>query len=287
MPANASPTVRARTLGRELRKARETAGWSLDQAAQALGVNKATISRVELGRTGVRQRDVRALLMDYGVTDEQSIEALVMLSRHGRTQGWWRKHGEVTEAYGDYLGLEQQSHEIRTFEAFYIPGLLQTSDYSRAVLAASVLATTDERATELTRVREERQRLLFAKTSTVTLSCVMSEAAIRTPVGGSAVMHEQLGRLLELHERPQIKIQVLPFERGAHAGMTGAFVIFSFPAIEEVDIVYTENLPGAVFFEQQEDARKYRRAFESLSADALSPKESIEIIADAMRGMAN
>jgi transcriptional regulator with XRE-family HTH domain len=284
MTVAATPTIRARLLGGELRKARETAGFTLDDAARFLGVNKATMSRIELGRSGVRQRDVRQLLDEYGVTTERTIETLVRLSKHGRQQGWWKRHGEVVDAeYGDVLGLETQAKQIRTYEHSLIPGLLQTSAYSDAVLGASVVDRTPQQIEGLTSVRRERQVILTRDKDPIVFSAVIAESAIRMRVGGPIVMAEQLEKLLAMGSRHGVSIQVAPHEIGAHAAIASSFVIYSFDALPDIDIVYSELLPSAVYHEQAHDTALYRRAFESVSADALSPRKSAELIESVMK----
>lgn len=280
MAAEQVPTVRRRRLGSELRKLREEAGRSLEDAAGVLECHRSRISRIELGYLGVRARDVRDLLNDYGVSNEDLRARLTELARHGSKRGWWDAYGQIiAPAYANYLELEADTDYIRAFESILIPGLLQTEDYSRAVIRANPALVRDDDVDTLMRVKIERQTILTRQDGPVRFWAIIGEAALRTPIGGTEVMRAQLDHLVEVVERPNVTLQVLPYDVGAHAGLSGPFVIFSFAVPNDAGVVFLENLSSSLYLETHDEVAGYTLVFDALRSSALNPADSLDYIA--------
>ncbi|MFF9214992.1 helix-turn-helix domain-containing protein [Streptomyces viridosporus] len=281
------PAVRRRKLGAELRTLRASAGLTSGEAARLVGWHQSKVSRIETGTSGVKPADVRSLLDAYGVTDPQLRELLLMLSGSGDGDGrhhWWHAYrGVLPPTYRDFISLESQASAMRTLETTVIPGLLQTPEYARAVTQAALEGASEERLDALVEVRLARQDVLRADPP-LELSAVLDEAVLRREVGGPGVMTRQLARLVEAARLPQVRLQVLPFSAGAHIGVTGPFVIFSFLRTSDLDVVVLDHLTSSLHLERKEDLRAYSEAFNALSTHALSPEDSLDFIAGTAAG---
>jgi transcriptional regulator with XRE-family HTH domain len=265
-----SPTVRRRRLGAELRQRRERAGLSLEVVAERLECSQSKISRIETGHTSVTVRDVRDMLTIYEATDAE-IEELSDLARDARQKAWWHPFTQVLSSA--YVGLEAEAQRVRTYEQLVVPGLLQTEAYARAMM----LTLPKRRAEEVSdriRVRMQRQSLLDREDDFF-LWVVLDEAAVSRPVGGHEVMREQLHRLVEAAERPNVKIQLLPFELGAHAGMDGTFAILDFQESRDRSIVFAENATGGLFIDKFDEVQRYLRLFDIIHTAALGPEHTV------------
>lgn len=277
------PAVRRRKLGAELRALRASAALTSGEAARLVGWHQSKVSRIETGASGVKPADVRLLLDAYGVTDSDLRELLLVLAGSDEGGGgrhhWWHAYrGVLPPTYRDFISLESQASEMRTLETSVVPGLLQTPEYARAVTRAAVDGLDDERLDALVEVRLARQDVLRAERP-LELSAVLDEAVLRREVGGPEVMTRQLHRLLEAARLPQVCLQVLPFTAGAHVGITGPFVIFSFSSTSDLDVVVLDHLTSSLYLERKEDLEAYTEAFNTLQGHALSPEESSDYIA--------
>ncbi|MFI9248975.1 helix-turn-helix domain-containing protein [Streptomyces sp. NPDC053069] len=276
------PAVRRRKLGAELRTLRTGAGLTSGEAARLVGWHQSKVSRIETGASGVKPADVRLLLDAYGVEDGQLRELLLMLAGSegtGDRHGWWHAYrGVLPPTYRDFISLESQARAMRTLETTVVPGLLQTPEYARAVTRAAVKGLDDERLDALVEVRLARQDVLRADPP-LKLCAVLDEAVLRRQVGGPEVMNRQLARLMEAARLPQVRLQVLPFGAGAHVGLTGPFVIFSFPSTSDLDVVVLDQLTSSLYLERKEDLMAYSEAFDTLRMHALSPEDTLEYIA--------
>jgi transcriptional regulator with XRE-family HTH domain len=270
-----SPTIRRRRLGAELRRRREAAGVTIETVAERLECSASKISRIETGHTSATPRDVRDMLGIYGVSVDES-EELVQIAREARQKGWWHPYSTVLT--GAYVGLEQAANSVRAYEQQVVPGLLQTEEYAKAMIRAARPDITADEVERRVRVRLNRQSLL-TQDDPIDLWVVLDEAVLSRPVGGDAVMRAQLSRLVEAAELPNVTLQVLPFEAGAHAGMDGTFAILDFPEAGDPDVVYAENATGGLFLEKSEELRKYVFIFDHIRAAALRPEESVAVIA--------
>lgn len=279
MAGEQNPTVRRRRLGSELRKLREAAGRSLEDAAEVLECSRSKISRIELGYLGIRTRDVRDLLNDYEVEDEALRTHLMALAKDGNKRGWWEAYGHiVTPPYANFLQLEADADYIRSFESILIPGLLQTEAYSRAVIRANPALVRDEEVDTLMRIKAERQRLLTHVEKPVRFWAIIGEAALRTPIGGPKVMRGQLEYLAETVEQSNVTLQVLPYAAGAHAGLSGPFVLFSYNVPNDTGIVFLENLTSSLYLETPDEVANYTLVFDALRSSALNPADSLDFV---------
>ncbi|AJE39541.1 helix-turn-helix domain-containing protein [Streptomyces nodosus] len=280
------PAVRRRRLGAELRALRARAGLTSGQAAVLVGWHQSKVSRIETGASGVKPADVGLLLDAYEVQDSELRDLLLVLAGSedgGGRQNWWHAYrGVLPPAYRDFISLESQASGIRTVETSVVPGLLQTPAYARAVTRAAVGTLEDAALDTLVEVRLARQDVLRADPP-LRLNAVLDEAVLRREVGGPEVMAHQLRRILEAARLPQVRLQVLPFSAGAHIGLTGPFVIFSFPSRSDLDVVVLDHLTSSLYLERKEDLWAYIEAFSALQVHALSPEDSFDYIA-AMTG---
>ncbi|MFJ9819051.1 helix-turn-helix domain-containing protein [Streptomyces sp. NPDC101151] len=276
------PAVRRRKLGAELRALRTGAGLTSGEAARLVGWHQSKVSRIETGASGVKPADVRLLLDAYGVRNGQLRELLLMLAGSeeagGRSRWWHAYRGILPSTYRDFISLESQASGMRTLETTVVPGLLQTPEYARAVTRAALEGVDEERLDALVEVRLARQDVLRSDPP-LELSAVLDEAVLRREIGGPEVMTRQLERLVEAGRLPQVRLQVLPFAAGAHVGLTGPFVIFSFPSTSDLDVVVLDQLTSSLYLERKEDLKAYLEAFNTLRIHALSPEDSLDYIA--------
>ncbi|MFD5121495.1 helix-turn-helix domain-containing protein [Streptomyces sp. NPDC058385] len=275
------PAVRRRRLGAELRALRARAGLTSGETARLVGWHQSKVSRIETGRSGVKASDVRLLLDAFEVADPGLRDLLVALAGSGGDDGrhWWHAYRELLPpAYRDFISLESQACRVRTVETSVVPGLLQTPDYARAVTRAALGGLPDGQVDALVEVRIARQDVLRSA-SPLRLSAVLDEAVLRRSVGGPRVMAEQLSHLVAVAKLPHVRLQVLPFAAGEHVGLTGPFVVFSFPNTSDLDVVVLDHLTSSLYLERKEDLKAYTDAFDTLRIHALSPGDSLEFIA--------
>lgn len=275
--ANASPTLRRKRLGLILRDFRERTGMTGEQVAHQTEVDRTTISRIELGRSGIRPKFLRELLDLYGVTDEKMRQELITLAREGKQRGWWSPYTSViSDQYATYIGFEAEVASLRTFDALTINGLLQTEDYARAVFKAAVPPPEPSTVEQRLTLRLTRQQIL-SKEDPAQLWAIFDEAPLRRRVGSAKVMRDQLGHLLAMAELPNVTIQVRDFNSGTFAGMIGSFAIMTFGWPTDPEIVFVESAAGDVYAEGDQ-AQPYTTRFDHLRAAALSPDRSCELI---------
>ena len=270
------PTVLRIGLGGALRRKREAAGVTRERAGEAIRASPAKISRLELGRVGFKERDVADLLTAYGVQDPAERAEFLDLARQANTPGWWHRYSDLLPSWFEtYLGLEQAAAVIRNYELQFVPGLLQTRDYARAV---TMLGHSDpvevERRVEL---RMQRQELLIGPTPP-TLWAVVDEAALRRSLLGPAQSREQINHLIEMNELPQISLQVAPFSYGGHAAAGGPFAILRFAEPDLPDIVYLEQLTSALYLDKRADVEHYAAVMDRLCAQVEPPDRTTKIL---------
>jgi transcriptional regulator with XRE-family HTH domain len=269
------PTVLRILLGGQLRKLREAAGITPDRAGYEIRASRSKISRVEHGRVSFKERDVADLLTLYGVTDTAERRRMLNLAQHANSQGWWSRYDDVMpDWFETYVGLEQATSLIRTYELQFVPGLFQTEDYARAVTALGHRSAPTEEIERRVSLRLQRQQILTRPDATPRVWAVIDESALRRPLGGRDVMRAQLAHLIELTELPQVTLQIMPFDRGGHSAAGGSFSILRFAEPELPDIVYIEQLTGALYLDRLDEADHYREVMNSLSAEAETPIES-------------
>lgn len=272
------PTALRILLGSQLRRLREAKGITREEAGHLIRGSESKISRMELGRVGFKERDVADLLTSYGVVDGQARAAVLDLVTRANEPGWWHRFNDVLPAWFQaYVGLEEAAARIRTYEVQFVPGLLQTKEYARAVVTAGSAGIGAEEIARRVDLRLERQRILDRPDGPF-FWAVIDEAALRRPIGGAEVMRAQLEHLADLMRQPNITIQVMPFSFGGHSAEGGAFSILRFPDRELPDVVYVEHLAGALYLDKREDVDKYTEVMERLCAVSTTPDETIELL---------
>ncbi len=280
-------SVPQRQVGRNLRALREAAGITLRAAAKRIDKSEVTIWRMETGQTPMKAPDVEVLCGFYGAPPEL-IEALVALARESRTAGWWQS-GSVPGYTSGYAGMEQSADHISTYEDSLVPGLFQTADYSAAVMRSHRPDLSSEEVDERVAFRQKRQLILTRQLPPFTFSAVLSEAAIRMPMGGPDVMATQLAHIVYVSRLPRVSVRLVPLGVGPHPGLyTGNFVILRFPAtpggaIHEPTTVYGENFSGGWYFDKPEEVRQHEEAFKGIWAAALDEDATRQALADAAR----
>ncbi|GAA1757942.1 helix-turn-helix transcriptional regulator [Streptomonospora arabica] len=283
MAAADNPTARRRRLGVELRRLRENAGMTGEEAAERMSWSGSKLSRIERGQVATNSDDVRDLLELYGVEDPDARQTLIMLARESRRRGWWHVYGDVMpERFDVYLGLEPEAGALRFFQSEIVPGLLQTPDYARALMRAHPSPVSDDEIERRTELRIRRQEVVF-NDSPPQIWALLDESILYRPVGGRSVMIGQMRRLLDLGRNPQVTLQVLPFAVGAHSGLNGSFDILEFldSDIHAPLLVHVENLTSSLYIEKAKEVAYYTAAFEHLRFAALHPERTREVIGEA------
>ena len=270
------PTVLRMILGRQLEDLRTRAGVSFEQAGDAIGMSHSTIRRMEQAKVArLRLSEVEKLLRTYGITDAAEIETFLDLTREANKHGWWHTYRDVMpDWFGAYLSLEQAAVHIRAYEAQFIPGLLQTESYARALLTIGDPQAPVEDIDRRVALRLERQRILTRRQPPL-LWAVMDETVLNWPVGGPSVMRAQIDHLLEIGAAPNVRLQLMPFANGPHpATRAGAFQLFRFQAAELPDVVYLGGLIGSAYLDKQDEVSAYREAMDRLAAQAAQEKKT-------------
>jgi transcriptional regulator with XRE-family HTH domain len=279
---SSSATARRMMLGSRLRRLREERGISRADAGYTIRASESKMSRLELGKVSFKERDVADLLVFYGVTDPADREAVLILVREANRPGWWRSYEDVLpDWFQDYIGLEQAAHRIRTYETHFVPGLMQTDDYSRAVISSALPTPTLEEVERAVALRSTRKQLL-TRDGAPQVWAVVEEAALRRPVGPEQVRRDQLEHLVKLGEQPHITIQVLPITRHVHAAAGGAFTMLRFDESELPDIVYVEYLLSALYLDRRDHVSRYAEVMDRLCVESLTPTETAVFIQDLL-----
>jgi len=269
-----SPTVRRRELGALLRALRNEKGLTVEQAADQLLCSPSKVSRMETGHGAATPRDIRDLCNLYDVTDQAGRDHLMTLAREGKRQGWWQSYDL---GYATYVGLEAEAVAISGFQSSVVHGLLQTADYARAGHEGAMPRLSPEQIEMQIEAKLTRQRIL-TQDNPPRFTVVLDEATLHRMVGGRRVMAEQLAMILELSARPNIRVQVLPFEVGAHPGVESNFTLLELPN-STPGVVFVEGLIGSTYLERADDLKKYRGIFDQLQNIALNPKGSADLVA--------
>ncbi|MGW6601339.1 helix-turn-helix domain-containing protein [Streptomyces sp. NPDC055036] len=274
------PTVRRRRLGEALRRYRNATGMSLDVAAEAVGWIGPKLSRIETANGHIRPNEVAGLLKVYGIDDPEVVDALEGLAKDARKQGWWQTYsGIVAPAYADYISLESDADSIHEFAPLLIPGLLQTAAYARETIAANATTRTPDEVAALAEVRQARQAVLTRPGKPLKIWAVVHEAVFHQRFAvRPSTMRDQLQRLLDVSEMPNVTLQILPLDATPHPGGAGAFSLVGFPG-PMPDVVLLENLIGATYVEGVDDVQTFANAYERIVAAALPTDDSLALIA--------
>lgn len=272
-----SPTARRIILGAQLRRLREAAEISPVEAARAIRGSESKISRMELGRVSLKERDIEDLLGLYGVDDLAERAHFLALVTESRQPGWWNRYAESMPSwFQDYVGLEGVASRIQTYELQFIPGLLQTEAYALALASSGHPSLADDDARRRVSLRMKRQKLL-ARSDAPRLWAVIDESVLHRPIGGSAVMRAQIDYLLEMAKQPNIALQVVPFALSGYAA-EGSFTMLRFAEPELPDVVYLEHLSGALYLDKRDEIERYGRTLDRLMVDARTPDRTRQML---------
>jgi hypothetical protein len=276
--AQGGPTTLRIILGGHLRRMRVAAGISRSDAGWEIRSSESKISRMELGRIGLKERDVGDLLKLYGLDDDEERARLLALAAEANNPGWWHRYGDVLPSwFHAYIDLEAAAQLIRLYDLQLVPGLLQTREYTRAVVQLGRGTVPTEEVERRITLRLKRQEVL-TRPDPVRLWAVVDEAALRRPVGGVNCIIDQLDYLIEMSELPNVTLQVAPFSLGGHSVQAGAFTILRFPEEDLPDKVYIEHLSSALYLDKPEDLDQYTAAMEALCVAAPTPSKTREIL---------
>jgi len=264
-------------VGARLKRLREAKGISREAAGFTIRASESKMSRLELGKVSFKERDVADLLVLYGVGDPDERDEIREMARLASQPGWWRAYEDVLPDWFDnYVGLEETAVAIRTYEIQFVPGLLQTPEYARAVIESGLPTPQPHEVERAIALRMARQRLL-ERGSPPHLWAVIDEAALRRPVGTAATVKAQLAHLLDLTVRPRITLQILPLS-GAHAVAGGAFTLLRFGDLDLPDIAYLEQLLNAVYIDRRDQVECYALLLERLAVEALTPDDTTRML---------
>lgn len=275
-----SPLVQRRRLRAELRRVRQESGLTQEQVASEMVWSMSKIIRIESASSGISASDLKALLQLYGVTDPEQVDVLLALAQAARQRSWWSAYRDVApQSLLQLIEYESAAYVIRQFETMFIPGILQIEDYARAVIQdyyGEGPGSDVVRALTELRVRRED---LFDSENSPSFQFMVDEAAVRRLVGGSSVMRRQLRQLIDVADKPNISVVVIPFSAGLHPGMKGPFEIIEFADLADNDIVYLESPRGDIFSDDPEEILRYREAFEEMERSSLHPLDSVARLA--------
>lgn len=276
-----SPTVRQRELGKRLRELRNQRGLTVEDVAEKLLCSATKISRLETGARRPSLRDVRDLCTQYGV-DELASAELMSLARGAREQVWWTQYEDLN--LDPLIGLEQDATAITCYSVYYMPALLQTADYARAIVEAVAPKMDKAILQQRVEARMRRQQLL-EKDDKPRYRVLMDEAALHRRVGGSKLMAAQLGKLLEAAREDKATVQIIPFDAGAYPAAEGYFVLLEFDDPNLLPpVVYVEGLTGNQYLERKAEIARYKESIESMRDSALSPRDSVSLIDGLRKG---
>jgi transcriptional regulator with XRE-family HTH domain len=275
---NIGPTARRMILGSQLRRLREEAGITRQQAGYNIRGSESKISRLELGRVGFKERDVTDLLTMYGVEDPNERQTFLDMVKQSNEPGWWRRFGDtMPNWFTDLVGLEEAAARIQIWEPLYVSGLLQIEGYARAIFSHGRPEMADERVDQLVALRMRRQKM-FSRPDAPRVWMVLDESVLHRPIGGMKVLKQQIEYLLEMSALAHVSVQILPFSR---SGLSAehAFSLLRFGEPELPNIAYVEYLTGAHYIEKREEIEKYSRSLDMLAVDAETPERSRALLA--------
>ncbi|GAA3053594.1 helix-turn-helix domain-containing protein [Actinokineospora globicatena] len=277
----ATPTRRKKRLGRYLRELREAAGLRAVDAARKLKTEESTISRYENGIYKPAWAAVSVLLTYYGAGDDAEEKASALYDAASVTMPKIRLPADSPKAFRELVNTEREAEQIYILETSVIPGLLQTADYAMAVFAtAKVTSDVDE----LVNIRLERQRYLEGPDA-IELCVCLDIAVLHREVGGRKVLRDQLQRLLDLIEQPNVTVHIIPFETGAYGNMSGGCWIMTFGDEGDSDVVYLEHPAGGVWVENESDVQHFQTMFDEVRTASLDPEASAEVIRARVRSL--
>ena len=276
MSVDEGPTLRRRRLGTELKRCRELAGLTQENVSRQFEWHAAKVTRIETAKVAVTPRDVKDLLTLYGVQDEEYREALMTLARLSRERTWWTDYRDILRP-GNFIGLEAEASAMRCWEPIVLPGLLQTEAYIRALMRTGRSTDSPQSIERRVALRMTRQGRLTAD-NPLRLDAIIDESVVRRMIGGPDVMQEQLRRLIDMAQLPNVTVLVLPFDAGEHPFLGGPAALLEFRETTHLDVVYLEGLAGDYYEEQPLEVARYRDEFERLGSKALDHRSSVKMI---------
>ncbi|MGH3624279.1 MAG: helix-turn-helix domain-containing protein [Sciscionella sp.] len=275
MTGNSHTSVRSRQVAAELRALREKAGLSCLEVGKKMGMSGSKISRIETGMSGLQVEDVAALLGLYQVPASTRAE-LLDLVRRSEERGWWERQPGLPQLWRSLIDFEAKTARIQNFEPLAIPGLLQTAEYTRAIIQGTDPTLSEAELDNLVASRMARQALL-SRSRVPQFFAVVDEGALRRPIGEPGVMARQLRHLADDAQRSNVTLRVVPLSVGAHVGLQGSFTILEFA--EEPDLVFIENHATGLFLEEEADLASYRLALRNILNASLAPNATLDLIA--------
>jgi transcriptional regulator with XRE-family HTH domain len=274
-------TARRIVLGAQLRRLREAADISRADAGYAIRASDSKLSRLELGRVAFKERDVADLLTMYGITDPAERESFLGMVKQANEPGWWRRYNDVMpDWFQDFVGLEESAAQIQTYELQFVPGLLQTEPYARAIATRGRPEYAPPDAERRISLRMQRQRIITG-VSPPKLWVVVDESVLHRPIGGRRVLREQVAHMLEMSRLPNITIQIVPYHLSGY-GAEGSFTVLRFAEPELPDVVYVEHLTGALYLDSADEIELYSRALDRLTVEAYTPDRSRQTLTKAI-----
>ena len=275
MPASPRPTVRLRRLAGTLRRLRAEKGLSREDVLGATGINKATLSRIENLKVRPQARTLAALLDLYEVEPDER-KALMRLLKDSAQSGWWQAYSdELRPVYESFIGFEDEADAVWNYESLFVPGLLQTEAYARALIRGVLPAVDREQVEQRVEVRLRRQAVL-SRDQPLRLWAICDEAALHRVVGSATIMCDQFMHLLSAMDQPNITFQVVPFDAGSHPGMPGSFMVLHFD--DNPPVIHIDSMAGDLFVEEQADVHRYSSTYDHLRAVALSPDATMRLL---------
>lgn len=278
LPPKRPPSVRARQLAAEIRRLREVERLTGEEVAAQLGWSASKISRIETGRSSVTASDLRRLLDFYKVPSSRR-NRLAELARAADQRGWWDAFADsLREGYSAMIALESAAGSMFSYQDSLIPGLLQTEAYAEAIIRSSLLSAPPGVVSQRVEVRLNRQAVLSRTEDPLEMTTILDEATLRRQTGGAHVMREQLHHLADISEDPNVTLQILPFAKGSHPAMAGAFTILRFPDTSDSGVVFLENMTSDIFVESEAEVHHYHLVFDRLREISLEPRQSVAFI---------
>ncbi len=271
------PTARRIVLGAQLRRLREAAEITRADAGYSIRGSESKISRLELGRVGFKERDVTDLLTMYGVTDPKERALFVDMVKRANDPGWWHRYTDLIPSwFQDYIGLEESAARILVYDLQFVPGLMQTEDYARAIVSRGRPDLISEDGRRRVILRKKRQKLL-TRPGPPRLWAVIDEAVLHRPIGGRQVLRAQIEHLLEITKLPNVTLQVLPYRFSGYVA-EGGFSMLRFAEPELPDMVYLEHLTGALYLDKRDEIEVYSRVMDQLTVDAETPDHTRQLL---------
>jgi len=280
-----NPTAVRRELGQRLRALRQGRELTVVQAAEQVGISPSKVTKIELAQLAATRDDLLKMLDVYGETDPEQQALLLSMVREGNRKDWWEGRRVLHPKFASYLGLESVATTLQAYDTHLVHGLLQTSDYARALLRAGRPDLLEHEVDQLVQVRVRRQEVLTrADPPPLTLWSVMDEAVLRRQVGGRETMHAQLQRLVAASMQPNVTLLVMPDSLGAHPGLDGPLAILQFETGTR-PVAYVEGQAGNLYMEKDDDLRRCQQTMNHILAAAPGPEQSLALIRQVAKEM--